>query len=114
MIADFFTKPLQGRLFHYLKAIIMAQEPLTKLTTQFMTQSQERVCKNAQGHSSVSVSHETEELKDTKEKSTVPDALEHGVFRSDVDRKKETSYADIVRGVNTDHSLFGFYPKVKN
>jgi len=33
MIANFFTKPLQGKLFHYLKVIIMGHEPLESLTS---------------------------------------------------------------------------------
>jgi hypothetical protein len=28
MVADFFTKPLQGKLFHYLKAIVMGHKPI--------------------------------------------------------------------------------------
>jgi hypothetical protein len=43
MVADFFTKPLQGKLFHYLKGIIMGQEPISTLTSQFWTEKQERV-----------------------------------------------------------------------
>lgn len=43
MVADFFTKPLQGKLFHYLKAIIMGHEPITNLTKRFSTRAQERV-----------------------------------------------------------------------
>jgi hypothetical protein len=42
MVADFFTKPLQGRLFHYLKRIIMGQEPISTITSQFWTGQQER------------------------------------------------------------------------
>ena len=33
MVADFFTKPLQGNLFTKLKAVIMGQAPYTSLDT---------------------------------------------------------------------------------
>jgi len=46
MVADFFTKPLQGKLFHYLKVIVMGHEPLESLVAQFSLKNQERVVEN--------------------------------------------------------------------
>jgi len=55
MVADFFTKPLQGKLFHYLKAIVMGHEPLETMTAQFSSENQELVVENQKSDVSTDV-----------------------------------------------------------
>lgn len=43
MLADIFTKPLQGSLFRKFKDIIMGQKHINTLKTSAMSPSQERV-----------------------------------------------------------------------
>ena len=43
MVADFFTKPLQGNLFRTMRKIILGQEPLSYLDQCMMSPSKERV-----------------------------------------------------------------------
>ena len=43
MVADFFTKPLQGNLFRTMKKIILGHEPLSYLDEYMMSPSKERV-----------------------------------------------------------------------
>ena len=42
MIADFFTKPLQGNLFRVMRKIILGHKPLSYLNETIMTSSKER------------------------------------------------------------------------
>jgi len=43
MLADFFTKPLQGNLFRTMKRVILGQEPLSHLDEYMTSSSKERV-----------------------------------------------------------------------
>jgi hypothetical protein len=43
MVADFFTKPLQGRLFKKLRRIIMGMDPISSLNLDDLSLSKERV-----------------------------------------------------------------------
>ena len=49
MVADFFTKPLQGKQFHKLRRIIMGVEPISVLglNSHLVLESKERVAKTA-------------------------------------------------------------------
>ena len=49
MLADFFTKPLQGELYRYFRNIIMGYSPITDLITEVL-KIKERVEKNAKWH----------------------------------------------------------------
>jgi AAA ATPase containing von Willebrand factor type A (vWA) domain len=119
MVADFFTKPLQGRLFHYLKRIIMGQEPITTLTSQFWTEKQERVGEHGNGNPSVSFDLKTDKVNDERQavQTEIEDEVRGDVREShDVDNEKQTkSYADAVRGTGDKHcSLIDFYSKTKD
>ena len=43
MLADFYTKPLQGRLFRIYRDVILGYKPMSYLKEQFETLSKERV-----------------------------------------------------------------------
>ena len=43
MLADFFTKPLQGTLFHRLRAVVMGWEPIETLQSFGSLSTEERV-----------------------------------------------------------------------
>ena len=43
MVADFFTKPLQGYLFKRLRRIIMGMDPISSLNIDGISLSKERV-----------------------------------------------------------------------
>ena len=43
MLADFFTKPLQGTLFHRLRAVVMGWEPIQTLQSFGILSTEERV-----------------------------------------------------------------------
>mmetsp|Transcript_14327 Transcript_14327/g.26895 ORF Transcript_14327/g.26895 Transcript_14327/m.26895 type:complete len:175 (-) Transcript_14327:32-556(-) len=104
MVADFFTKPLQGKLFHYLKAIIMGHEPITKLTSKFWTEAQERVESSTEETDSVSSSPETGCLQDSKRIVKKSDVKKNVRFTDDECLRNRQSYADVVRGATGNHS----------
>jgi hypothetical protein len=89
MVADFFTKPLQGKLFKYLKSIIMGHEPLSSLTSRFPSTNQERVGQTKKSVHFGIPGQEAEELKDKEktqcrddvweEKNDVPDVGSKGL-----------------------------------
>lgn len=117
MVADFFTKPLQGKLFHYLKGIIMGHEPLSSLTSQFWTKRQERVEDRKNGASKVSFSLKTD-IKDLGKEAVKTEDRddESGDVRKrpDVDTRQRASYADVLKGVRKEYSLIDFYSKAKH
>ena len=105
MIADYFTKPLQGRLFHALRDIIMGKESIFELMKQYF-QIKERI-----GNSHVS-KDKIENEKNEKEKEIEDDTelwncaeaqningtvhdLKHTVDR--MNSKKRITWTDVVR-----------------
>jgi hypothetical protein len=101
MVADFFTKPLQGKLFHYLKSIIMGQEPISTLTSKFWTSTQERVGENKMTEKSVSASPITGRPKDKNSDTLINDVAPNVSFKSDVQSTNRVlSYAEALKGRN--------------
>jgi Reverse transcriptase (RNA-dependent DNA polymerase). len=104
MVADFFTKPLQGKLFHYLKAIVMGHRPIQDLTSQFQSRGQERVGRNGKSvspkvSSCLNIGRTDDVVENEKivlNKSTpdgTPDDMPDG-------KENRRTYADAVRGTN--------------
>jgi hypothetical protein len=116
MVADFFTKPLQGKLFHYLKAIVMGQEPISVLTSKFMSESQERVGERKNDDKvSVSPEHKLGCLKGSKTSDEKTDVRKEVSFSPDIVMREKKSYADVARkGMDEKHSLIILNPKVKS
>jgi Histone chaperone involved in gene silencing len=109
MVADFFTKPLQGRLFHYLKKIIMGHEPISTLTSQFWTKAQERVGIQKKVAFNVTPAQPTDNVNDEYQaiETKGKDEVRGDVSRNhDVDQaKRKKSYAEVVRETSGEHSL---------
>jgi hypothetical protein len=108
MLADFFTKPLQGHLFRKFRAVIMGHEHIDTLKETKPTPSQERVgedtksehMRNGTGGQTKYVSADVS----TREPSKVPNA-DTEVYRGGEGSNADTevSYADIVKkGNNTE------------
>ena len=127
MVADFFTKPWQGKLFHYLKAIVMGHEPLESLIAQFDSKNQEHVVENQKSNISTNVIPciKTEQKKysslveKTKRKGETNDMSKVVSFQPQI-LEHAKSYAEAVRnndgekkGMSKKYSLINFYPKVK-
>jgi AAA ATPase containing von Willebrand factor type A (vWA) domain len=116
MVADFFTKPLQGKLFKYLKAIIMGHEPLATLTSRFPSTNTERVEQTKKSVHFGIPGQEAEKLKDQEKTQCRDDVRGEENCVSDVDTTARRSYADVARGgtlVNGKSSLITFYPKIE-
>jgi hypothetical protein len=114
MIADFFTKPLQGKLFHYLKSIIMGHQPLTTLTSRFPSETQERVGNQVPGEDSVSTEQKSRELKDSKKTMNECDVVKNISFHQDLPTTEKASYAEVTKGLKKrKYPLIDFYPKTK-
>ena len=92
----------------------MGQEPITTLTSKFMSKPQERVSgRKSEGDFSVPSVQKHGCLKDTKERITKNDVQKEVIFLPDVLAQKK-SYADVARsGMDEKHPLISFYPKVK-
>lgn len=88
MVADFFTKPLQGKLFHYLKAIIMGHAPLSSFISKFCTKSQD---------SRVTLCPKSNQLNGSETDGKVGDEQRKVFFSPSVVEEKKRSYADAVR-----------------
>jgi hypothetical protein len=126
MVADFFTKPLQGKLFHYLKAIVMGHKPLETLIAQFSSENQERVVENQKSDVSTGVIPCIKtELKYSRNVNQPEDGEKSNNVRKVVSFQPQVlertrSYAEVVRD-NYNHpkdrkkkySLIDIYPKVK-
>ena len=100
MLADYFTKPLQGSLFHKMRNVIMGYESIDTLLRDNDVGIKERVeASNSNvvipnnNHSTQIVSGEIEKCKQTVKSapSTSP-------------CKTPKTYADIVKGTNHTHS----------
>jgi hypothetical protein len=113
MLADFFTKPLQGSLFRRLRAVIMGHEHVDTLLSPVPPTSQERVEHNttsskAVGSSSGDVGNTA--LTDGSGTNGLTSALvrvrtgvqtrttDTTVGTSGREQKKTVSYVDIVKG----------------
>lgn len=98
MVADFFTKPLQGKLFHYLKAIVMGHQPIENLTSQFQSLQQEHVGGNDKvTRHSVSLC-----LRNLNRRNNNPKGVRNMVqdksVPNDEDKENKRSYANVVKG----------------
>ena len=101
MLADYFTKPLQGKLFHSLRNIIMGNVSIFELMEQYLP-LKERV-----GNNSVLEKEEKDRkstaVKDlgttgTDEKKTVSQGYDgKNTVPSNSNKKKTLSWADVVR-----------------
>jgi hypothetical protein len=117
MVADFFTKPLQGQLFHFLKSIVMGHEPISMLTSKFMSETQERVGGKSEERFSVSPEQKLPQEKDTEETRRNDDVRKSVSFHPDVVPSTKQSYADVVKGsvneMSKKYSLIDIYPRTK-
>jgi hypothetical protein len=95
MLADFFTKPLQGSLFRRLKAVVMGQHHISTLKEIPPVASQERVEESK---------IEESKIPDNDENAT--DGQEPDGQRTDVlvpawrtvENKRKRSYSDVAKG----------------
>jgi hypothetical protein len=96
MVADFFTKPLQGKLFHYLKAIVMGHKPIDTITSQFFSLGQERVDRSDQ----VTSKEVSALTKLNRTNNFSKDSLGRAHLKSVpfADGENKRSYADVVQG----------------
>ena len=98
MIADFFTKPLQGELFRKLRAVIMGHVSLETFMSEVSVASKERV-----GDSKCEVHEQPTEMSQTdKESKTVSWGLSeeraaHDVVQEHSMAQAVMSYADAVK-----------------
>mmetsp|Transcript_13911 Transcript_13911/g.26194 ORF Transcript_13911/g.26194 Transcript_13911/m.26194 type:complete len:735 (+) Transcript_13911:3-2207(+) len=97
MVADFFTKPLQGKLFHYLKAIVMGHEPLETLTSRFDTENQERVVENTTAISNEVIPCIKSDVQDSKTDRRQNDGDKAVTFHQEERIATKKSYADVAR-----------------
>ena len=91
MLADFFTKPLQGNLFRRLRAIIMGHQHIRELKSIATSKIKERVGKDIIGTSDVifdDARKQESKKKRTDESIPSPDNKE---------QSKNISYADAVK-----------------
>ncbi len=92
MIADFFTKPLQGDLFRKLRAVIMGHVDLKTFMSQESDTSKERVGENSVEDSEHVNETTMKEGDDTRETRVNDIALAHNLSQWNY------SYADVVKG----------------
>jgi hypothetical protein len=126
MVADFFTKPLQGKLFHYLKAIVMGHKSLESLIAQFNAKNQERVVENPKSDVSTDVIpciktelKYSDNIGRTETKRETNDVGKSVSFQPLIPKHMK-SYAEAVktesnelRAMGKKYPLIDFYPKVK-
>ena len=106
MLADFFTKPLQGRLFRKFRDVLLGVTGVTSLATNLMEPIEERVEGQRFGPhkiATVDAVHTGTGLPDGG--TTVPRAMPSTVHgapqKSDPRAPQDTTWADIVRRVPT-------------
>jgi len=95
MLADFFTKPLQGRLFRKLRAVVMGYEHIDTLyDTEEDAPEQERVGKDVSGEDLNS----PEGITSGNGKEIMDDSNHDNETKEDTSVKsKDLSWADVVR-----------------
>jgi hypothetical protein len=84
MLADFFTKPLQGKLFRMYRDVIMGYRHISELSSIDISTIKERVGNQE---------NVTDEMRNEKSKKLITDQMDNG-------RKEGRSYAEVVRASN--------------
>jgi len=95
MLADFFTKPLQGALFRKFRDVVMGREHVDTLNRPVLAPSQERVGNHAL----------------TENKRPGSNSLKSQEHRGEPsDTGTHVSYASVVQHLNTSGELYQGYP----
>ena len=105
MIADYFTKPLQGKLFHTLRSIIMGSDSIFELMQQYFPIKERIGNQDVSKYEKGSKGHEKEREKEnsTEKESGTENRHKKGTKADSentvagTERSKVVSWADIVR-----------------
>jgi len=106
MVADFYTKPLQGKLFHKLRRFIMGWCTLDELYDDLGTSTQ--TIDNSGGIGSSDMKECVGEPDESPSSHTTKPNVRSDIQRDSTNKNKKVSWADIVRGskhnVNTNEN----------